>query len=162
MTVDERSFRKALGCFASGVTVVTTLDPATRAPAGVTVSAFCSVSLEPPLVLVCLGERTADLDAFRGFGHFAVNILSEHQRDLSIRFASRSGDKWAGVSWEGWDSGVPILSGCLANLECATVEARPCGDHVILVGRVVRLRHDAGGAPLLYGRGSYLVASEAQ
>jgi flavin reductase (DIM6/NTAB) family NADH-FMN oxidoreductase RutF len=157
MNVDERSFRKALGCFASGVTVVTALD-AGRRPVGVTVSAFCSVSLAPPLVLACLGERTADLDAYTGGGHFAVNILSDRQRDLSIRFASRSDDKWAGVEWAAWDSGVPILAGCLANLECRTVEARPLGDHVVLVGEVVRLHHDQGGAPLLYCRGTYMTA----
>ncbi|MDA8231231.1 MAG: flavin reductase family protein [Magnetospirillum sp.] len=156
MSFDQRAFRKALSCFASGVTVVTTLHPETRAPAGVTVSAFCSLSLEPPLVLFCLGSRTASLDAFRQFGHFGVNVLSENQRDMSNRFASRAIDKWQGVRYETWDSGVPMLTGCLANLECELVEARDGGDHIIFIGRPTRIKHHEVGSPLLYFRGGYM------
>ncbi|CAA7622303.1 flavin reductase family protein [Magnetospirillum sp. SS-4] len=156
MPLDSRSFRKALGCFASGVTVVTAVNPATGEPVGVTVSAFSSLSLEPPLVLFCLGNATLSLDAFRTAGHFAVNILSESQRDLSIRFASRTEDKWKGVAWESWDSGAPILANCLTSLECSTVQTMDGGDHVIFVGRVERMRHQEGGSPLIYFRGSYL------
>jgi flavin reductase (DIM6/NTAB) family NADH-FMN oxidoreductase RutF len=156
MSVDIRSFRKALGCFASGVTVVTTVVPGTKAPVGVTVSAFSSLSLEPPMVLFCLGKQTSTLEAFKGFGHFAINVLSEHQRDLSIRFASRSEDKWQGVEWESWDSGVPILRHCLTSLECRLVNTVDGGDHLIFVGEVVRLKHQEGGSPLIYFRGSYL------
>jgi len=156
MSLDPRSFRKALGCFASGVTVVTTLSPETGAPIGVTVSAFSSLSLQPPLVLFCLGKQTSTLPAFKTHGHFAINILSEHQRDLSIRFASRAEDKWKGVDWAAWESGVPILGHCLTNLECRLVEALDGGDHVIFVGQVERMKHDEGGSPLIYFRGSYL------
>lgn len=156
MPVDQRSFRKALGCFASGVTVVTTLYPETRAPAGVTVSAFSSLSLDPPLVLFCLGNRTSSLDAFRSYGHFAINILSEGQRDLSIRFASRSGDKWAGVAAEAGESGVPLIADCLANLECRLVQVVEGGDHQIFIGEVIRLKHQEGGSPLVYFRGAYM------
>lgn len=156
MSVDQRSFRRALGCLASGVTVVTALDPASRAPVGVTVSAFTSLSLEPPLVLFCLGVHTSSLDAYRSGGHFAINMLSEAQKDLSIRFASRGADKWKGLTYETWDSGVPILSGCLANLECSLVETHQGGDHLILVGKVERLAYQEGGAPLLYFRGTYV------
>jgi flavin reductase (DIM6/NTAB) family NADH-FMN oxidoreductase RutF len=156
MPVDPRSFRKTLGCFATGVTVVTALNPADRKPVGVTVSAFSSLSLDPPLVLFCLGVQTSTLDAFRGFGHFGVNVLSEDQRDLSIRFASRSEDKWAGVPWEAWESGVPILKDCLANLECSLVGTQDGGDHLIIIGRVERLKHREGGSPLLYFRGAYM------
>lgn len=156
MPVDSRSFRKALGCFATGVTVVTTLNPQSKAPVGVTVSAFSSLSLEPPLVLFCLGTMTSSLEAFRGFGHFAINVLSEHQRDLSIRFASRSDDKWIGMPFDTWNSGVPILKGCLANLECTVEDVRDGGDHVIFIGRVDRIRHQEGGSPLIYFRGSYV------
>lgn len=156
MSLDSRSFRKALGCFASGVTVVTTLVPGTKAPVGVTVSAFSSLSLDPPLVLFCLGNATSSLDAFKTFGHFAVNVLTESQRDMSIRFASRTDDKWAGVSWSAWDSGVPILPDCLAVLECALVQVVDGGDHQIFIGRVEKMKHRESGSPLVYFRGSYL------
>ena len=156
MPVDSRSFRKALGCFATGVTVVTTLNPDTGAPLGVTVSAFSSLSLEPPLVLFCLGNRTSSLDFYRRAKHFAVNVLSETQRDLSMRFASRSENKWAGLVSETWDSGVPILPGCLANLECSMAAVHEGGDHTIFIGQIERLRHQEAGSPLIYFRGSYL------
>jgi flavin reductase (DIM6/NTAB) family NADH-FMN oxidoreductase RutF len=156
MSLDPRSFRKTLGCFASGVTVVTALTPETREPVGVTVSAFSSLSLDPPLVLFCLGNSTSSMEAFKTFGHFAVNILSEHQRDLSIRFASRSEDKWQGVAQSAWDSGAPILSGCLANLECSLVNVVDGGDHQIFIGKVIRMKHQEGGSPLVYFRGSYM------
>ncbi len=156
MAVDSRSFRKALGCFATGVTVVTTLNPESSLPVGVTVSAFSSLSLDPPLVLFCLGNRTSTLDSYRRSSHFAVNVLSETQRDLSIRFASRAENKWAGIATETWASGVPILPGCLANLECAVVSVHDGGDHTIFVGRIERLRHQEAGSPLIYFRGSYL------
>lgn len=156
MSVDQRSFRKALGCFASGVTVVTSLQPDTRAPAGVTVSAFSSLSLDPPMVLFCLGAKTSSIEAFKTFGHFAINILSEGQRDLSIRFASRTEDKWLGVEWESWDSGVPILGGCLTNLECALEAVHEGGDHLIFIGKVTRMKYLEGGSPLIYFRGGYM------
>jgi flavin reductase (DIM6/NTAB) family NADH-FMN oxidoreductase RutF len=156
MALDSRSFRKALGCFASGVTVVTALDPDGKAPVGVTVSAFSSLSLDPPLVLFCLGNQTSSLQVFRAAGHFAINILAEEQRDLSIQFASRGEDKWKGVSWSTWDSGAPILKNCLANLECRTVNMVDGGDHQIFVGEVQRMKHQEGGSPLIYFRGSYM------
>lgn len=156
MSVDQRSFRKALGCFATGVTVVTTLHPDSKAPAGVTVSAFSSLSLDPPLVLFCLGNKTSSIDSFKSNGHFAINVLSETQRDLSIRFASRSEDKWAGMEWETGLGGVPLLSGCLATLECKLVNTIEGGDHLIFVGEVQNLTHQEGGAPLVYFRGAYM------
>ncbi|WP_096704398.1 flavin reductase family protein [Magnetospirillum sp. 15-1] len=162
MSLDPRSFRKTLGCFASGVTVITTLTPNAKEPVGVTVSAFSSLSLDPPLVLFCLGNNTSSMEAFKTFGHFAINILSEHQRDLSIRFASRSDDKWQGVVRTEWNSGVPILSGCLANLECSLVNVIDGGDHQIFVGKVDRLKHQEGGSPLVYFRGSYMDPASAR
>lgn len=156
MPLDSRSFRKALGCFASGVTVVTALNPETGDPVGVTVSAFSSLSLEPPLVLFCLGKGTSSLEVFKAAGHFAVNILSESQRDLSIRFASRAEDKWRDQAWDKWDSGAPILANCLTNLECTLIQTVDGGDHLIFVGRVERMKHQEGGSPLIYFRGSYL------
>lgn len=156
MSVDQRSFRKALGCFATGVTVVTSRHPETKLLAGVTVSAFSSLSLEPPLVLFCLGSKTSSIDAFKTSGRFVINVLAENQRDLSNRFASRAEDKWAGVEWESGEAGVPILSGCLANLECSLVATHDGGDHLIFVGKVERMKHQEGGSPLIYFRGGYM------
>lgn len=156
MSIDQRAFRKALGCFASGVTVVTSVDPESKAPVGVTVSAFSSVSLDPPLVLFCLGKKTSSLDAFRTNGHFAVNVLSESQRDLSIRFAGRSENKWTGVRFDTWTTGVPILADCIANLECKLAAVHDGGDHVIFVGEIVKLKSQEGGSPLVYFRGAYM------
>ncbi|MDO8606285.1 MAG: flavin reductase family protein [Phaeospirillum sp.] len=156
MSLDSRSFRKALGCFASGVTVITALNPETKAPVGVTVSSFSSLSLDPPLVMFCLGNKTSSIGAFKDFGHFVVNILSETQRDLSIRFASRTENKWAGVAWEQWNSGAPILPNCLTNLECSLERIVDGGDHQIFIGRVEKIKHQEGGSPLIYFRGSYL------
>lgn len=156
MSVDQRSFRKALGCFATGVTVVTTLHPETEALAGVTVSAFSSLSLDPPLVLFCLGLKNSNIEAYKTSGRFAINVLSENQRDLSIRFASRSEDKWAAVKWEPGIAGVPLLQGCIATLECKLVDAIEGGDHMIFIGEVENLNHQEGGSPLIYLRGAYL------
>jgi len=156
MSIDQRTFRKALGCFASGVTVVTAIHPTTKAPVGVTVSAFCSLSLEPPLVLFCLGNHTAALEAYTESGYFAVNILAEGQRDVSIRFASRSERRFDGQHYETWASGAPILPGCLVNMECALVEARATGDHLVVIGKVLKVKHQEGGSPLVYFRSSYV------
>lgn len=155
MSVDPRAFRKALGCFATGVTVVTALDKAGK-PAGVTISAFSSVSLEPPLVMFCLDKRNTAIDAYTGFGRFVVNVLRDDQRDLSIRFSSRLPDKWTGVDYTIWDSGAPVLGGCLANLECTLTATHDGGDHLIFIGSVNRLEFSQAGQPLAYFRGAYV------
>ncbi len=154
MKVDARSFRQTMGCFPTGVTVVTTLN-AEGAPVGVTVSSFASVSLDPPLVLFCLDKKTSNLQSYQGSGHFAVNVLRDAQREMSIRFASRMEDKWVGIDYHVWDTGAPILPGCLANLECRTVSQHEEGDHIIFVGRVERLDYSQAGQPLIYYRGAY-------
>lgn len=155
MTVDSRSFRRALGCFPTGVAVVTTIGE-TGDPAGVTVSSFTSLSLDPPLILFCLDNSSANLRAFLDRGFFAVNVLREEQREVSIRFASRSEqNRFAELRWEAWDTGAPIIAGCLASLECRTVAVHPEGDHHIIVGRVERLESSQAGQPLLYFRGTY-------
>ncbi|HYD31550.1 MAG TPA: flavin reductase family protein [Azospirillaceae bacterium] len=155
MTFDSRDFRTALGCFATGVTVVTTLD-AERQPVGVTVNSFTSVSLAPPLVLFCLGRTAQSVAAFEATGAFAVNMLADDQQELSLRFASRErADRWNGVAWESWDTGCPILTGSLAILECDREAVHDGGDHLILVGRVRRLASRTDGKPLLYFRGAY-------
>lgn len=158
MQVDDRSFRKALGCFATGVTVISTVDSHNH-PVGVTVSAFSSLSLDPPLVLFCLDKRTSSLDAFRE-GYFAINILREDQRQLSIQFASKKEDKWVGVDYAMSKLGVPVLKDVLAHLECKVQSVLDGGDHLIFIGGVEHIDHQTGGQPLVYFRGAYASLSE--
>lgn len=153
MTVDSVSFRKALGCFASGVTVVTGRDAAGR-PVGLTVSAFSSLSLAPPLVLICLDKRVSNLDSFRA-GPFAVNILAENQQDVSNRFAGKHDDRFAGVDHAPGDNGAPVLAGCLAVIECDVHDIAAGGDHDIIIGAVTRVVTEPEARPLIYFRGGY-------
>jgi len=154
--VDERGFRDTLGRFASGVTVVTTRDAAGAAKA-VTVSAFCSVSLEPPLVLFCLGKQAFHAVSFERGEGFAVNLLTSCQQELSNRFAREADSDWSGIETESWATGSPILKESLAALECMPYALHEAGDHWVMIGRVIGLglnrRADAG--PLLYYGGTY-------
>ena len=153
--VNGRTFRRALGQFATGVTVVTGAT-ARGGPVGVTVNAFASLSLKPPLVLVCLRRAMRGLSAFVEGDHFAVNMLSERQQRLSRRFASGRFDRrFKGVAWTRGANGCPILGDCLAVLECSRVAIHDGGDHVIVVGRVQKLHYARRGHPLLYFRGHY-------
>lgn len=155
MTIDPRAFRNALGCFATGIAVVTTLCP-DRRDVGVTVNSFSSVSLDPPLILFSLARTSQAYDFFVNGPAFAVNVLASDQEDLSSRFSRRDlPDRWEGVGADRWDSGVPILAGCLANLECDREAVHDGGDHAIIIGRVRRLHSAAAGQPLLYFRGGY-------
>jgi len=153
VAVDPESFRRALARFATGVTVVTGTDPDGR-PVGVTVNAFSSVSLDPPLVLICLANTTGCLNAFSEGERFAVNILDAGQAALSEAFAGPQEHKFKDRAFDTWDSGCPILPGCLANLECTRVAVHEGGDHFIVVGRVDRLATADAGEPLIfYGSG---------
>ena len=158
---DSAFFRTALGRYATGVTVVTTAGP-DGAPIGLTVSSFNSVSLDPPLVLFSLHRRAFSLKAFEQSGHFAINVLRDSQKQLSNVFAKALVDKWSGVHYEVWETGSPILTDCLANLECATEATHDGGDHVIFIGRVTRMRRNDSGSPLLYYRGGYCSLAEAE
>lgn len=146
-------FRRTLGHFATGVTIVTTCD-AEAAPAGLTVSAFTSLSLDPPLVLVCVDHKSQSYPALRDHGRFAVNVLTTGQEVLSRRFASTRLDKFEGVPYRMSELGLPLLEAALAQLECRTVRAHVEGDHTIFVGMVERV-HVGTGDPLLYYRGQY-------
>jgi flavin reductase (DIM6/NTAB) family NADH-FMN oxidoreductase RutF len=152
--LDAEAFRSALGCFATGITVVTAVGPSGEL-LGITANSFNSVSLDPPLVLFSLHRAAYSLGAFTDSGHFVVNILGEDQRELSARFAMALVDKWSGVDYEVWDTGAPILKGCLAAFECRTRANYDGGDHVIFLGEVLRLRCAVDGRPLLYFRGRY-------
>ena len=146
-------FRKVLGHFASGVTVLTTCDADTR-PTGLTASAFSSVSLDPPLVLICVDHKSQSYPAIKERGCFAVNILIVEQQAISRKFASSRLDKFEGVPHVISDLGLPLIEGAIAQLECTTVSAHVAGDHTIFVGRVERARV-ASGEPLLYFCGQY-------
>ena len=151
--VTAEEFRRACGRFATGVTVASVLD-AQGVPHGLTVSSFTSVSLDPPLVLICLGHAVSTIHHFRSATHFAINILAEDQRALSDRFARKGHDRFEGVDWQPGVTGVPLLPGVLAAIECAVHRIVPMGDHDILVGEVMHARV-TDGAPLLYFASSY-------
>ncbi len=152
MTVTSDEFRNALSTFASGVTVVTSADPDGRYY-GLTVSAFCSVSLDPPLVLACVEKTTRCHDVFLESARFIVNVLAEGQEDLSERFASQLDDKFDGVKF-GVEDGLPVLDGTVAHLTCELDNAYGGGDHTIFVGRVLNTAVN-GGRPLLYANSRY-------
>ncbi len=154
MAINPSSLRRALGCFATGVTVVTGLG-ANDEKLGVTANSFNSVSLDPPLVLFSLNRRAYSMPHFEECGHFAVNVLREGQDDLADRFATPLADKWDGIRFEIWDFGCPILSDALANFECRTRYTYDGGDHVIFVGEIERMRADVDGHPLLFYGGRY-------
>jgi flavin reductase (DIM6/NTAB) family NADH-FMN oxidoreductase RutF len=153
MSFSSRAFRDALGCFATGVTVVTCQTPA--GPVGITVNSFTSVSLEPPLVSWCLDREATVFDAFSACSHFAVNVLEETQRHLSVRFAAPAENGFDGLAWDEWETGAPILHGVLASFDCRVEARHEAGDHVLLIGRVLRLSSRATGSPLIYLRGRY-------
>jgi flavin reductase ActVB len=153
MGVTPDEFRAALSRFASGVTVVTTIDASGRRH-GITVSSFCSVSLEPPLVLICIEKATASHYAFGESLSFVVNVLRLGQEALSEKFASQADDKFDGVEFTSSASGIPILAGCLATLECSIEKVLDGGDHSIFLAEV-RSARVSEGEPLLYFHGDY-------
>lgn len=149
-----RDFRRALGCFATGVTVLSTLDAEGHAR-GMTISSFNSVSLDPPLILWSLALDSPSLPTFRDASHYAVNVLAADQQALSNRFASRLSDRFEGVDTRSGLSGTPLLEGCCAWFECRHEATYPGGDHLIFVGRVERFAAQPGVAPLLFHAGAY-------
>ena len=155
MSIDQRELRNAFGCFATGVTIVTTLDR-DGDRVGITANSFTSLSLEPPLVLFCVGSAINSFQAFESCRHFNVNVLREDQMDLSRNFARTSDDKWQDVEHGYGENGCPSFGGALATLECDKHAMYEGGDHLIMVGRVTRLVYDNGACrPLLYYRGDY-------
>jgi flavin reductase (DIM6/NTAB) family NADH-FMN oxidoreductase RutF len=151
--VDEAAFRRALGQFASGVTVVTTRDSGGRA-LGLTVSSFCSVSLAPPLVLVCIDHRSEANGGMRESGLFAVSVLAEGQEDVSRRFALPGPAKSEGFAFLEGRLGLPLVPGALAHVECRVRSFHDEGDHAVWVGAVFALATHPG-RPLLYHAGCY-------
>ena len=153
-TVDSRDLRKTLGCFLTGVTVVTTVD-SQGVKRGFTANSFTSVSLDPPLVLVCLAKTASSYAAFAGVERFAVNILADDQRTVSSAFASKQADKFAGVGLRPDPRPAPILEGVLAWLDCQVHQRVDAGDHVVLMGRVLDHGHSER-TPLGFYGGNYV------
>ena len=151
---DPRTLRDALGCFATGVTVVTCLNEHGE-PAGITVNSFTSVSLDPPLLLVCLYKQAASALALAKASHFAINVLQTGQQPASITFSTRVEDRFGCTPWSRGEAGAPILKDSLGVFECENYAVYDGGDHHILVGQVVKASFDASLDPLLYFRGSY-------
>ncbi len=153
MGIGAVSFRRALGRFASGVTVVTTRDSAGRV-LGLTVSAFCSVSLHPPLVLVCVGRQADANDGLRESGRFAVSVLREDQAPVSRRFASSRPGKLEGFAFLEGRHGLPLVPDAVAHLQCRIRSVHDGGDHTVWIGEVTAAAIHRG-RPLLYFRGGY-------
>lgn len=151
---DSRTLRDAMGCFATGVTIVTAMSEAGE-PVGLTASSFTSVSLDPPLLLICVDKKSGSLPVLQSAPHFAINVLHIGQQPTSNRFAKRGEDKFGATVWERGESGAPIIMGSLATYECARDALHDAGDHVIFVGRVLRARFEPQRDPLLYFRGKY-------
>jgi flavin reductase (DIM6/NTAB) family NADH-FMN oxidoreductase RutF len=154
MAVDRLEFRKAMGCYATGVTVITGMSAAGK-PVGMTVNSFNSVSLDPPLVLFSLDRKATHFADFMAASCFAVNVLAETQQALSRTFSTQGIDRWEGVKFERWETGSPILPDTLAAFDCVTEARHDGGDHIILIGRVLKLGYAGDGTPLLYYRGKY-------
>lgn len=152
--LDPRELRRALGQFATGVTVITTREADSPAPVGITVNSFASVSLDPPLILWSAARSSMRHAHFSGAQAFAVHVLARGQGPLAERFA-RSGDGFAGLAHNLNPEGVPILSDTLARFECRTEATHEGGDHTIIIGRVLRFTSSPGAEPLVFAQGTF-------
>ena len=155
--VDGRAFRRCLGQFATGVTVMTAQHGAERA--GMAVNSFAALSLEPPLVLWSIRRSSASLPVFARSEHFAVNVLAGEQVDVANLFATPGVDKFAAAQWSPGRTGSPVLAGTIATMECAREQVIEGGDHLLLVGRVLHFEHRVG-EPLLFAQGRYALSQE--
>ena len=154
MKFDNLEYRKTLGKFVTGVTIITTCEK-DGTPRGFTANSFTSVSLEPPLILICIGDFNEGLELFKNSEYFAVNILNEEQVDISNLFAQPVKNKFEEIKWSNSKFGVPIIKGALAWLECKNFDQIRSGDHLILIGNVKNF-HNEGGYPLAYYNGNYI------
>jgi flavin reductase (DIM6/NTAB) family NADH-FMN oxidoreductase RutF len=152
MPVDHAEFRSALGHFAAGVTVVTAAFEGKKA--GITVTAFSSLSLDPPLVLICIDKKARMHDRLAVGGYFAVNLLAADQELVSRAFASSKSDPFHEIGYHEGASGAPLIQGAIAAVECKIVDRLPGGDHTIVIGEV-EATHIHEGKPLVYFRGGY-------
>lgn len=159
--IEPTLFRQLLGCFPTGVAVITTRDAEGR-PAGLTCNSFSSVSLEPPLVLFSLRNASRLLGTFAAADGFAINILSERQDALSGRFASsKVEDKFDGVAWSAGAMGLPVIDDCLASFECSVHACHRAGDHTVFIGEVRHMGGGSGDQALVFYKGAYMMLAES-
>jgi flavin reductase (DIM6/NTAB) family NADH-FMN oxidoreductase RutF len=151
---DHRPLRDAFGCFATGITIVTSFDEERR-PVGFTANSFTSVSLDPPLLLVCPGKHASSLPAIRQTGLFGVSVLASGQRAIAERFAMRGVDRFAEGEWVESESGILLLEGACANFACTLHQDIDAGDHQLLLGRIDSFRSAFDRQPLMYLKGAY-------
>ena len=151
---DPRTLRDALGCFATGVTVVTCFDKAGN-PVGLTANSFSALSRDPPKLLVCVAKAAASAGPLSEAVSFAVNVLQTGQRPASITFSTRGEDRFGQTEWSVGEHGAPVLMESLSVFECRRHAVHDGGDHFILVGEVTKASFEPGLDPLLYFRGSY-------
>jgi len=156
--LDSRRLRTALGRFATGVAVITTRD--VRHAVGMTVNSFCSVSLEPPLVLFCVGHRSQLRAVLSASTAWAVNLLSADQEALSSQFARPGLDRFGSARWRPGTTGSPVLIDALAVLECITTQVIEVGDHDVVLGRVVEVHPIGEREPLIFFGGAYQALAE--
>jgi 3-hydroxy-9,10-secoandrosta-1,3,5(10)-triene-9,17-dione monooxygenase reductase component len=154
MSFNANEFRTVMGHFATGVTVVTTRDSGGNF-LGLTANAVTSVSLDPPLILVCVDKQAESHPAFSASGAYNVNILTKDQEPLSRTFSKSGGDKFNGLGYTLADNGVPVLNGSLAHMACEIRNEVDAGDHTIYIGEVKEMAMDHEANPLLYFRGGY-------
>lgn len=152
--MEKTALRQALGAFATGVTIVTALARDSREPVGFTANSFTSVSLDPPILLVCLAHTAVSYKVFCETESFAVNVLAADQEETAMRFATRGADKFGPTRWHPGARGAPLIEGCLARFDCAMHQRVTAGDHDIIMGRVIGFsRHE--GEALLYHAGAF-------
>lgn len=158
--IDSLLLRKSLGCFPTGVIVVTTLGD-DGMPVGMTINSFSSVSLDPPLVLWNIALDAPSLGAFREHPGFTLNILSEQQQSVCQQFAKPAQDKFKGIEWKPGYEGTPVISGALAVIQCKPYQRYEGGDHEIILGEVVNIA-STEEKPLVYNRGQFAALAEQQ
>ena len=152
--IEPSAFRELLGRFATGVTVVTTVaEDAT--PAGMTANAVTSVSLDPPLLLICVGKDTTMINHLARAEHFVINVLASDQEYISRHFAEPRDDRFSGVGYRPGPHGIPLLDGALAHIECTKHSSFDAGDHTVFLGLVIGGTVETGD-PLIFYRGGYV------
>jgi 3-hydroxy-9,10-secoandrosta-1,3,5(10)-triene-9,17-dione monooxygenase reductase component len=157
VTITSDMMRATMGCFVTGVVIVTASGA--DGPVGMAVNSFVSVSLDPPLVLFCAGRTSTTWPHIRAAGHFCANVLTADQEHLARRFAAR-GDRYTGVGYGPGATGAPVLDGVHAYADCEIIDEHDAGDHTVVIGHVVELRSDLGAAPLLFYRSRYQPLAE--
>lgn len=160
-TFDPRHFRDALGHYASGITIVSGTDAA--GPIGFTCQSFYSVSVEPPLISFSVMKDSTTYPRIRDAGKFAINVLANHQKDISSQFARKGTDKWANVAWQPTEAGNPVIQETLLWLDCDIWAEHDAGDHLIVIGKVNEMSPPEWhkNEPLIFFKGQYRVLAEA-